>query len=94
MQRQRLGVSAFSISLRLGSGVRLISALACMTMPGMQKPHWMPPLATKARAKACWRNSSSPSVVVTTPPATFFMGVTQESTALPLRSTVQAPQAA
>ena len=27
-------------------------------------------------------------------PATFFMGVTQESTALPFRSTVQAPQAA
>ena len=43
-------VSAFSISSRLGSMLWLIRQWACMTMPGIQKPHCTPPFETKALA--------------------------------------------
>lgn len=63
-------------------------------MPGMQKPHCTPPFSRKALAKRACSVSLSPSMVVTSPSATFAMVITQESTALPFSSTAQQPQAA
>src|SRR5262245_31402612 len=52
-------------------------------MPGVQKPHCDPPVATKA--------ASRPSTVVTARPLTRATGVTHATRASPSTSTVQQP---
>jgi hypothetical protein len=45
-------------------------------MPGVQNPHWLPPVATNAAAHATRSAAGKPSTVVTDRPATRPMGVT------------------
>ena len=54
---------ARAISARVGSGRWSSRCLARSAMPGMQKPHWTPPAAAKARANRSRSESSSPSSV-------------------------------
>ena len=60
-------------------------------IPGVQKPHWEPPVATKASAHAAPTSSPNPASVVTARPATRVAGVTHETRASPSTSTVQQP---
>ena len=52
------------------------SHAARTTMPGVQNPHWEPPVATNAAARVSRRAGSRPSRVVTARPATRVAGVT------------------
>ena len=49
VQRQMLLRMAKAASSRVGSGLTSSSALAEMTMPGMQKPHCTAPASPKAK---------------------------------------------
>ena len=49
VQRQMLLRMAKAASSRVGSGFTSSSALAEMTMPGMQKPHCTAPASPKAK---------------------------------------------
>ena len=60
-------------------------------MPGVQKPHWLAPVAANAAAQRSRSSSSRPSTVVTTRPATRRAGVTQATLGAPSTSTVQQP---
>ena len=60
-------------------------------IPGVQKPHWLPPVAAKARAQPLRTPASSPSRVVMARPATRRAGVTQATLGWPSTSTVQQP---
>ena len=60
-------------------------------MPGVQNPHWLAPVATKASTQRSLRSGSSPSTVVTARPATRRSGVTQATRAEPSTQTVQQP---
>ena len=60
-------------------------------MPGVQNPHWLPPVATKAAAQRSRTSASSPSTVSTDRPATRRAGVTQATRGAPSTSTVQHP---
>ena len=60
-------------------------------MPGVQKPHWLAPVAMKAATQRSRRSSAQPSSVVTERPATRRTGVTQETRAAPSTHTVQHP---
>ncbi len=60
-------------------------------MPGVQKPHWLPPVAQSAPAHASRMAGSRPSIVVTDRPATRRAGVTHETLGAPSTSTVQQP---
>ncbi len=91
---QRLGVNAFSISPRLGSAFRLMSASACITIPGIQKPHCTPPALTKAVANIVLRYQLIPSSVSTCFPTTSFIFLAHASTALSSSCTTQQPHAA
>ena len=94
MHLHKFGVSALAISSLDGCGFFLIKTFACITIPGMQNPHCTPHFSTKALAITRCLYSPNPSVVTTTPFSTLLIGITQDNTALPLSSTVQAPQAA
>ena len=59
--------------------------------PGVQKPHWLAPVARKAPAQRSRSSSSRPSTVVMTRPATRRTGVTQATRGAPSTSTVQHP---
>ncbi len=59
-------------------------------MPGVQKPHWLAPWATKADAQTSRAAGLSPSSVVTCRPATRRTGVTHDDA----RSTVDPDGAA
>ena len=63
-------------------------------MPGIQNPHCTPDFSTKAFDITLCLYSPNPSVVTTTPFSTLLIRITHDNTALPLSSTVQAPQAA
>jgi hypothetical protein len=62
-----------------------------MTMPGVQKPHWLPPVATSASDQRWRLPSGSPSSVVTSRPPSRRTGVTQETRGEPSTHTVQQP---
>ena len=85
-------MSALAISSLDGFGLFLIKTFACITIPGIQKPHCTPHFSTKAFAITLFIYSLNPSVVTTIPFSTLLIGITHDNTALPLSSTVQAPQ--
>jgi len=61
--------------------------------PGVQKPHWMAPLAMKAHWRA-WSfvGVPIPSMVrISAPSLTFRQGTMQERVTLPSRMTLQTP---
>ena len=60
-------------------------------MPGVQKPHWLPPDAVNASAQPAATSGSSPSSVVMVRPAMRRAGVTQATRGWPSTSTVQQP---
>ena len=60
-------------------------------IPGVQKPHWLAPVAAKASAHAAWTSGASPSTVVIERPRTRRTGVTQATRGAPSTSTVQHP---
>jgi len=60
-------------------------------IPGVQKPHWLAPVAQKALAHARRWSSGRPSTVVTVRPATRRAGVTQATRGAPSTNTVQQP---
>src|ERR1700694_4217072 len=62
-----------------------------MMIPGVQKPHWLAPVARKASTHLCRTSESSPSSVTIWRPATRLAGVTQATLALPSTQTVQQP---
>ena len=81
------------MSASLGLGFSASSATADRIMPGWQYPHW----GTSSSAQACWTgwlpSGESPSMVTTFCAAdSVSTGMTQERTARPSTSTVQAPQ--
>ncbi len=67
VQRQRLPFIARGRSARFASS----SAATVMIIPGVQKPHWNPCAAAKARGT---ESSASPSIVVTRCPAARAAG--------------------
>ena len=81
------------MSSSVGSGLASTSALAAITMPGVQKPHWMAPFAMNAFCSGCIAPSdASPSMVVTSWPSAATASTRHDLTASPSRSTVQVPQ--
>ena len=60
-------------------------------MPGVQKPHWLAPLAAKASTQRALSDGGRPSTVVTERPATRRNAVTQATRAAPSIQTVQHP---
>ena len=60
-------------------------------MPGVQKPHWLPPVATNASDHRRRVSSGRPSRVVTSRPASRRTGVTQATRGAPSTHTVQQP---
>ncbi len=75
-----------------GRGTRAISALAAISMPGVQMPHCAAPWRRNAACSRASPAPASPSTVVTARPATRAAGVRQAQTGWPSTSTVQAPQ--
>ena len=68
------------------------SAAATRTrIPGVQKPHCEPPVATKRAASRSRTAASRPSTVVTARPSTRVAGVTHATRGSPSTSTVQQP---
>ncbi len=91
VQRQIWLLRDFVISSREGSGFRSIRCFARTTIPGMQNPHWTPPVSVNDLAKMSLSFSVSPSSVMTFLPFAFFAGTAQDATALPSTMTVQQP---
>ena len=60
-------------------------------MPGVQKPHWLAPWATKAFAHRMRWSCETPSSVVTSRPMTRLIGVTQATRGAPSTQMVQQP---
>ena len=67
------------------------SAARRITMPGVQKPHWLAPCGTNAAAQRSRSSPGAPSSVVTRRPATRRTGVTQATRGAPSTHTVQHP---
>ena len=69
------------------------SALALITIPGVQKPHWTAPQSINACCMGCsCPFRLSPSMVSTRCPAASLIGTLQAFTAVPSSITRQAPQ--
>jgi hypothetical protein len=84
---------AWTTSSRVGFGLRSSSALAAMSMPGVQKPH----CAAKPSMNASWRGWKAlpwrrPAAVSTARPAQASASIRQARWGSPSISTVQAPQ--
>src|SRR3990172_1833482 len=62
-----------------------------MTMPGVQKPHWLAPLSTNALAQPRRVSGGRPSNVSTARPAKRVAGWAHETTGRPSTMTVHAP---
>ena len=60
-------------------------------IPGVQKPHWLAPVAQKRSAQSSRSAGSRPSRVVIDRPATRRAGVTHATRGAPSTSTVQQP---
>src|SRR2546428_203943 len=81
------------MSPSLGSGCAAMSAVAAMSCPGVQIPHWKPPSRMNASCSAfsspCF---ASPSTVVIERPSTKTAGSRQADWSSPSTSTLHAPQ--
>ena len=77
--------------LRSATGAPVARAARRITMPGVQKPHWLPPVATNASDHRRRVSSGRPSRVVTSRPASRRTGVTQATRGAPSTHTVQQP---
>ncbi len=62
-----------------------------ITIPGVQNPHWLPPVATRASDHSRRVSSGRPSRVVTSRPASRRTGVTHATRGAPSTQTVQQP---
>ena len=91
VQRHRWANKADSTAWRVGGRSPFSSAAKRSRMPGVQNPHWLAPVATKASTQRSLRSGSSPSTVVTARPDTRRSGVTQATRAEPSTQTVQQP---
>ena len=92
VQRQRWAARARAAAPRSSWSAPLASRPAKRQMiPGVQNPHWLPPVAEKARAQPSRTSASSPSRVVMARPATRLAGVTQATRGWPSTRTVQQP---
>lgn len=60
-------------------------------MPGVQNPHWLPPVANSASDHRSRSSSANPSTVVITRPAMRRTGVTHATRGAPSTNTVQHP---
>ena len=84
---------ACRISASPGVGLASSNALADSTIPGVQKPHWVPPSSTSALWIGCSSPAlASPSMVSTSRPATSSAKTRQALTGAPSIRTVQVPQ--
>ena len=81
VQRHRWAASAWSTAASSAGGALGPQPLEAHTIPGVQKPHWLAPVAQKASAHASRSSASRPSTVVITRPATRRTGVTHEPAA-------------
>ena len=93
VQRHRWASSAASTSRRVG-GVparRPSRAARRMTMPGVQKPHWLAPAATKAATQRSRERRRRTLEGGHRRPATRRTGVTQATRGAPSTHTVQQP---
>ena len=76
----------------LGRGFSARSAVAATTMPGMQKPHWIAPVSTKACCTGeSWPSLPNPSTVVTVALPTSPARHRHARAAIPSIKTVQLP---
>ena len=67
--------------------------MACMTIPGVQKPHWRAWCSWNACCIGCSAPfSEMPSIVVTSCPSACTARTLHDFTLRPSRCTVQAPQ--
>src|SRR5450432_2754262 len=77
-----------------GRGVFASSAVAAITWPDWQYPHWGTWILSHAACTALATRPSIPSIVVTFFPATAEIGVTHESVGTPSTWTMHEPQRA
>ncbi len=94
VQRQRWARRACSTAgWPSGPGAAPLAAAPSsrQTMPGVQNPHWLAPVAQNASAQRSRVASARPSTVVIDRPATRRAGVTQATRGWPSTSTVQHP---
>ncbi len=91
VQRHRWADSPRSTAPRSSRRPFTLSASRRMTIPGVQNPHWEPPVEHSARDQPERVTSSRPSRVVISRPATRRSGVTQLTRGSPSTQTVQHP---
>ena len=85
-------VGSSACSTAASSSPPLARSPSSRTMiPGVQKPHWLAPVAQNASAQAARSSGASPSSVVMRRPATRRAGVTHATRGAPSTSTVQQP---
>ena len=83
---------ALSISVRVACGCVSSHDFACITMPGVQNPHWTAPHSTNARSIACPSASRArPSIVVTARPSQSTANIRHAQRDVPSTITVHAP---
>src|ERR1700712_4534293 len=92
MPQRQILVIPVRIWSSLGRGLLRRSTDAAITMPGMQKPHWLTFSARKDAWIGWLRSCDSPSIVVTKLPSIDPIGTWQAFFALPSTSTMHAPQ--
>ena len=68
-----------------------MSDAARTTMPGVQNPHWEPPVLVNDATRRAETSGSRPSTVVTFRPAIRSTGVTHATRGSPSTRTVQQP---
>ena len=91
VHRHRWADNARCTSSSVASGFLFSSPARRTTMPGVQKPHWLPPVAQKASPQR-WRAAlGSPSSVVIARPRIRRVGVTQATRGWSSTRTVQQP---
>ena len=91
VQRHRWASSAWSTVARPAAGRPAARAASRTTIPGVQNPHWLAPVAQNALAQRPRSAASRPSMVVTARPATRRAGVTHATRGCPSTRTVQQP---
>ena len=91
VQRHRCADRAVRTAASSAPPRRCSSEARRITIPGVQKPHWLAPVSTNASVQRRRRSSGSPSTVVTARPATRRVAVTHETRGEPSTQTVQHP---
>src|SRR5690606_13808136 len=93
VHRHRLPSRPERTSSSSGSGFSFSRSSACMSIPGVQKPHCSAWLSWNACCSGCSSPSSAkPSMVVLSRPSACTANTEQDFTRCPSRWTVQAPQ--